>query len=160
MKYPLLILPFMFLVSITGCVSPVVSDVKAFDLDKLRALDRPTLCKDYYTFRKDNSRAEGKSRALMSIENTGFYNLASPEAMSQLETVLLEKGITEEELEAARNGSVFIGMSRDALYAAWGKPYTENRTILANKVRIQHVFTFGGRRYAYTENGFVTAIQD
>jgi hypothetical protein len=155
---PLALMPLLLLLA--GCVTPIVSDVQSFDVEKLSRLPLETICQDYATYRDSNKRAEGKSRTLMALEASTLYNLASPKAMTQLETVMLEKGITPDELEAIRRGEAFIGMSRNALYAAWGKPYTDNKTVTANGLRIQHVYTFGGRHYAYTQNDIVTALQN
>jgi hypothetical protein len=154
----LAILPLLFLLA--GCVTPIVSDVQSFDVAKLSRLPLETICQDYATYRDSNKRAEGKSRSLMTIERTGLYNLASPEAMTQLEAIMIDKGITPDELEYIRRGEAFIGMSKNALYAAWEKPYKENQTITANTLRIQHVYTYGGRHYAYTQSDIVTALQN
>jgi len=43
------------------------------------------------------------------------------------------------------------------LYAAWGRPDENNRSVNAYAVHIQHVF---GRRYIYTANDRVTSWQD
>lgn len=154
----LLILLFSLLFS--GCVSPVASNIEQFDLSKLREIDLQTLCMDYQVYKRDNARSSGKSALQMSVEQTGFYNLASPLAMSQLETVMLEKGITPEELSAIKSDQVFIGMSRNALYAAWGKPHIENVTTTATGTRIQHVFRSYHSNYVYTQDGIITAIQN
>lgn len=54
--------------------------------------------------------------------------------------------------------TAYVGMPLCAMYAALGKTIQENRTLTSSGVRIQHVFY--GRRYVYTTNGIVTAIQD
>lgn len=83
----------------------------------------------------------------------------SPESVAWLESELRDRGLTEEELEAARNGDLFIGMSRDAMYAVMGKPRRANRTVFEGSDRVQYVYGQYGP-YVYTENGFVTAWQD
>jgi hypothetical protein len=50
-----------------------------------------------------------------------------------------------------------IGVSRCQVYASWGLPTTENRTVTAVTEHIQHVY---GSTYVYTKNGRVTALQD
>lgn len=56
------------------------------------------------------------------------------------------------------------GMGLCALYASWGKPDRENRSVGAWGTHIQHVYHAGLRHikptYVYTENGFVTSWQD
>lgn len=52
---------------------------------------------------------------------------------------------------------VQIGMSECQLYAAWGLPSEQNRSVGSWGVHIQHIF---GSNYVYTENGRVTSWQD
>lgn len=56
------------------------------------------------------------------------------------------------------------GMSRCAMYAAFGGPDRENRTVSGSHVHVQHVFNAGYRYikafYVYTDNDRVTAWQD
>ena len=146
---------------ISGCnsLSNIRENVAGFDMDHLRTFDVHVLAEAYYDYRVSNERAEGKSRVVMELDPFLYY-LATPEAMAQLEQVLLEKGITEEELETAREGKIFVGMSMAALYASAGKPYRENRTGFAGGEHIQHVYGYSSSRwYAYTVNGVVTTYQ-
>lgn len=56
-----------------------------------------------------------------------------------------------------RKAQVRIGMSECQLYAAWGLPSDQNRTVGSWGVHIQHIY---GSTYVYTENGRVTSWQD
>lgn len=56
-----------------------------------------------------------------------------------------------------RKEKVRIGMSECELYAAWGLPGEQNRTVGSWGVHIQHIY---GNSYVYTENGRVTSWQD
>lgn len=110
----------------TGCgsLSSIRADVEAFDLDHIRTFAAEDLADAYYDYRESNRRAAGKSRLAM-MADTRVYYLATPEAMAQMEQVLMEKGLTEREIEAARGRRLFISMSRAALFASVGKPYRE-----------------------------------
>ena len=65
---------------------------------------------------------------------------------------------SSQELEAINNGSIFLGMSQNAMYCSWGKPQVENSTVGAWGVKIQHVYPNGN--YVYTSNGVVDSWQD
>ena len=71
--------------------------------------------------------------------------------------------LSEKEWRAIDQRGIFIGMSLCAMYAEFGRPYRENRTVTANGERIQHVYREIGASHAayiYTTNGTVTAWQD
>lgn len=53
---------------------------------------------------------------------------------------------------------VWIGMTEEMLIESWGTPIEVNRTITANRVNKQ--FIYSNSRYVYTDDGIVTAIQD
>lgn len=52
---------------------------------------------------------------------------------------------------------VKIGMTECQLYATWGLPDDQNRTVGSWGVHIQHIY---GSKYIYTQNGRVTSWQD
>lgn len=54
--------------------------------------------------------------------------------------------------------TIGIGISSCQLYASWGSPESENRSVGPWGVHTQHVF--GSRTYVYTRNGIVTSWQD
>jgi len=138
--YPLILL------IITGCaptIKPIVyTPIQAFDMVKLREIPYLNLCQDYYTLSKQGQ--------------------LTPESRSQLETVLKEKGLTDNEIEKARERKINIGMSQCGLYASWGKPNDENATVNRFGERIQHVYGYSlsDRNYVYTENGKITSWQN
>ena len=57
-----------------------------------------------------------------------------------------------------RKGHIKIGVSECQLYASWGMPEDQNRTVGSWGVHIQHIY--GSGTYVYTENGKVTSWQD
>lgn len=71
--------------------------------------------------------------------------------------------LTDEEKQLVADKSIKLGMSLCAMYASWGSPSYENRTVLKGSVNIQHVYNAGLRyirkNYVYTRNGKVTAWQ-
>lgn len=72
--------------------------------------------------------------------------------------------LSTEEWQLARSKKIRQGMSQCALYASWGKPDRENRSVGSWGVHIQHVYNAGYRyiqpSYVYTENGKVRSWQD
>jgi hypothetical protein len=60
--------------------------------------------------------------------------------------------------EMIKKQSIKIGMSTCQLYASWGIPNQENRSVGVWGVHIQHVY--GSNQYVYTENNVVTSWQD
>lgn len=56
-----------------------------------------------------------------------------------------------------QNEEVKIGMTECQLYATWGLPDEQNRTVGRWGIHIQHIY---GSKYIYTENGRVTSWQD
>lgn len=56
-----------------------------------------------------------------------------------------------------KEANIQIGMSICNMYAAWGFPEDENRSVGSWGTDIQHVY---GSTYVYTRNGVVTSWQD
>jgi hypothetical protein len=140
MKY----LIFLIVVYLAGCSNPYSNYVKPevvhqFDMQKLRAIDKYVLCQDYYTMNKQEQ--------LTSISK------------KQFQTVLKENGLTDKELEMINERKIFIGMSQCGLYASWGKPTKENKSVNRWSIRIQHIYGYN-RNYVYTENGLITSWQN
>lgn len=72
--------------------------------------------------------------------------------------------LTQEEWDLAAKKQISMGISQCALYAAWGVPGRENRSVGSWGVNIQHVFNVGypyvPASYVYTRNGKVTSWQN
>lgn len=64
---------------------------------------------------------------------------------------------TQKEIDSLQPRKIYIGMRKCAMYAAWGEPERENRSVGSWGVRIQHVY---GRQYVYTSDGVITSFQD
>lgn len=81
---------------------------------------------------------------------------------SHLQEIQRRRLLSENELDLVKNRQIQRGMSLCALYASWGTPYKENRSVGKWGTHIQHVY--GTRRsrnaYVYTENGVVTSWQN
>lgn len=86
----------------------------------------------------------------------------SPEAINELETLVDQKSpFTAQELIHIKTRQIFIGMSKLAMYASWGNPSSENRTVNAYGESIQHIYGTGYKHtYVYTDNGEITSWQD
>ena len=71
------------------------------------------------------------------------------------------KLITKKEWQRIKEKKITIGMSQCALYASWGAPAKENRSVGRWGVHIQHMYGDSPDwRYVYTENGKITSWQD
>lgn len=71
--------------------------------------------------------------------------------------------IPEPEWEIVRGHKIRVGMTKCAMYASWGRPDRENRTVSAGGESIQHVYRasrYSRGQYVYTRNGVVTSFQD
>lgn len=76
-----------------------------------------------------------------------------------LEAVLPET--TSAQRKAMKERSVQIGMTKDMVICAWGKPRDINRTVIAGVVgREQWCYGGIGGQYLYFENGILTSYQD
>lgn len=92
--------------------------------------------------------------------NTTFSELTR-QYQSELERRNL---LSQNEKDLAAKKQIQRGMSLCGLYASWGKPDRENRSVGSWGTHIQHIYHAGLRyvrpTYVYTENGRVTAWQD
>jgi hypothetical protein len=66
-------------------------------------------------------------------------------------------GVSSEDYYSIRNSKLRTGMSWCSLFAAWGRPDKANSTTTAAGANIQWVYW--DNRYAYTQNGLITAWQ-
>jgi len=73
---------------------------------------------------------------------------------------LKKRKFKESQIKKARKSSVSIGSPVCMLYAAWGKPTKENRTVRRNGVHIQHIYRRNKDTYFYSDNGVITSLQD
>lgn len=123
------------LITLNGC---------ALSPEYLAASNDRDVCERYGAF----------SRNPMFNELTGQYK-AEMERRSLL---------SEHEKQLVFKKQIQRGMGLCALYASWGKPDRENRSVGSWGVHIQHVYNAGLRyirpTYVYTENGRVTSWQD
>lgn len=85
-------------------------------------------------------------------------------AQSYKEEILRRKLLSDEDMALVEQKKLRLGMSKCAMYASWGRPDRENRTVHANGVHIQHIFNAGYKyirpTYVYTDGDTVTAWQD
>lgn len=71
--------------------------------------------------------------------------------------------LTPAEWTLVQERKIAAGMSLCALYAGWGAPTRENRTVVPGRVHIQHVYPARysyNAQYVYTVNGRVTSYQE
>lgn len=78
--------------------------------------------------------------------------------------LIRRKLVTDDELTAIENKKIFVGMKECALYASWGEPRKQNRTVSGSGVRVQNIYGSYGKHnkptYVYVSNGVVTSWQD
>lgn len=81
---------------------------------------------------------------------------------SHLQEMQRRNLLTANELDLVKNKQIQRGMSLCAMYASWGVPYKENRSVGRWGTHIQHVYGshHSSRAYVYTENGIVTSWQN
>lgn len=65
-----------------------------------------------------------------------------------------------EECDLISRGKITIGMTKEQVRAAWGRPYTVNTTTAAYGTHEQWVMHEMGSSYVYFEDGICTAIQN
>lgn len=115
-------------------------------------------------FRKSRGKIEGfipeklEEQEIFKLSQV-LYDVKAyltPESTSQITAALVKKGMTGDEVELAIAGKIRIGMSRAGMYAAWGQPTDENRTVTAYGVDIQHVYRQFDS-YVYTDDGVITS---
>jgi hypothetical protein len=74
---------------------------------------------------------------------------------------LVARGWTPEEVEAASVRRVFIGMNREAVFCAWGKPTTIDTSTTAEGWTEQFAYRDGiSTRYVYIADGVVASISN
>jgi len=101
-------------------------------------------------------------RALYPEYGMAFTPAPSPELLAYYEDELRARGLTEREIEAAREGEIFIGMSWLGLYAAMGRPCDSNVSVGSWGRHTQYVYCYRNtvkRDYVYTENGKIRSWQ-
>lgn len=80
------------------------------------------------------------------------------------EEILRRNLLTSEEWALAAEKKLRRGMSQCAMYASWGNPDRENRSVGSWGTSVQHIYNAGLRyipaTYVYTRNGVVTSWQD
>lgn len=111
--------------------------------EKLSSMSDDSLCKTY----RDARRVGG---------------LLGDQGASHLREIERRNLLTVNELDLVKNKQVQRGMSLCALYASWGVPYDENRSVGRWGTKIQHVYGSRHSRhaYVYSENGIVTSWQN
>ena len=108
----------------------------------LKAMSKDNICVAY-----GSALREGKVDGIGSL----------PEITKLVKRELVRRKFKLED-SLVRKRSIKIGISECQLYASWGMPEDQNRTVGGWGVHIQHVY--GSGTYVYTENGRVTSWQD
>lgn len=92
----------------------------------------------------------------------GFYSCdkASAERDAQYHKRIGEEQDANQAIlrDAIKQHRIIIGMTRTQVIASWGKPDDINRTITEGHVSEQLIYP--NSKYAYVDNGVLTAIQD
>lgn len=127
-------------------VAILLAACQSFQVDENTAKERPTseLCKTITAAKYGNATRDSAAIALRELSSRGAFS--------------------NSEMENIARGTARPGMSEQAGLCAWGYFwYDLNTTTTASLISKQYVFgdgTYNPRRYLYTENGVVTAIQE
>jgi hypothetical protein len=85
-------------------------------------------------------------------------------AAQMRDEILRRKLLSDEEWGLVQSKNIRVGMSQCAMYASWGRPERENRTVGSFGSSIQHVYgrysRYSRPTYVYTRNGVVNSFQD
>jgi hypothetical protein len=96
-------------------------------------------------------------------QHFGNNNQSKTDRVSSIRAeIQRRKLLTTDELAAADQGTLQIGMSRCGMFAVQGGQLSENTTTTAAGSFVQHIFfnsVRGKREYVYTQNGRVTSWQ-
>lgn len=158
-------------VLIVCCLGGCATQITSLDVDTaVKSYKTWQIASDYYYARtgtKGYLYSLGTGGKGSTILDTPEAVLVEPDVLAQYEEALLRSGLPERELEAARLGRVYVGMSSDGAIAAWGRPGNVNRTTTAAGSNQQWVYyerlSSGLRmpiKYLYFEHDRITAIQE
>jgi len=99
-------------------------------------------------------------------QSYGVYSRGawSSHAESYKQEIERRKLLSQDDWDTVAQRKIKRGMSQCAMYASWGRPDRENRSVGSWGTHIQHIFNSGYTyikpTYVYTENGKVTSWQD
>lgn len=114
---------------------------KAEAPEKLKKMDVTTFCVIY-------------GRSLRGEEMNQYLAFNGSQSIISAEAKRRKMKVS---IDLVKKEKIRIGMNLCGLYASWGRPQEENRTVGNWGVHIQHIYEGG---YVYTENGVVASWQD
>jgi hypothetical protein len=109
--------------------------------ETLRKLDRNVFCYGY-------------GRVIRGEDFPSFISAAAAKNVVKKEAARRKLQFNE---KLVLDEKIKIGMSQCQMYASWGEPNDENRSVGPWGVHIQHVY---GNSYVYTENGKIKSYQN
>lgn len=116
----------------------------AITQEQLSSRSDMDVCQSYGTFRK----------------GIGWGAMAN----SYREEIARRNLLSDEDMQLVEQGKLRIGMSKCAMYASWGRPDRENRTVYRGGTSTQYIFNAGYKyikpTYVYTDGDKVSALQD
>jgi len=101
-----------------------------------------------------SSRNSGKY-VIKKIES-GFKNSVNKKAYN----LYIKYSWSKENCIAVAGRGIYIGMNKEMVIAAWGRPYRINKTTNITGVQEQWVYGEYGSSYVYFEDNIVTTIQN
>ena len=151
------VLPLLLILFLAGCATTVTSLNTDVAVEQYRPWQ---VAADYYVLKT----APHPNRQTLFTLGRKFVVLSAsdPAVLKQYESVMIQQGMTERELNSARQRKVFIGMSAAGATASWGRPNDINRTTSQYGSREQWVYSGHNHEsnYLYFENGVLTTIQN
>lgn len=103
---------------------------------------------------KENIKKENREKIAERIKEESVLNAKGKRLRSK------HPDWTIEECDTISKGEIYVGMTKEQVAAAWGKPYHINKTVNALGVSEQWVMRETGNNYVYFENGICTAFQN
>ena len=89
----------------------------------------------------------------------GFFNklLLPEQKLPWVDEATRRNLLSKKEIDSVNLKEIYVGMRLCALYASWGDPDRENKSVGSWGVRVQHVY---GRNYVYTRNDIIVSYSN
>ncbi len=156
-----LILLLIAVVALSGCaLTPDDSTVGNYE--SILKLEDWQVGHNYYTLNNEKNTFVYSTKNGKKTPVDFLFLSVDPQLLSDYEAALIAKGIKREDLEMIRGGQIKPGMSKAAIYAAWGSPddidYSHHATGDSFEFLIYGRGAYVNTQYVYLQNGAVTSI--
>ena len=125
--------------------------IEEYSPEYLSKLDDRTLCLNFYMGVLNEDLTGTRPYGSYTAGNTSFD--------LNIEGEFKSRGLTTEQINNVRKRIINIGSPVCVMYAVYGYPDDENRTVTNHSVHIQHVYRIKGL-YIYSVDGIIASWQD